>query len=323
MPVDFMAVLQAGQGLVPDMREQLFQDRQRRQQSDVNNLKIEQARQTQQRQGQLQQDLAGAVQSGDPRAIARLMAKYPEFADQIKPGWEALSKDAQQTNITQTGVIYERVRNGDVKGAADMLRKRYDADLAAGQADETTKEVIDALDSGDPQQIKVAAGTLGIMLAAATGEKFTDTYGKLNPTDAKSPFSKEYEDRVRLFGKKAADAWVKIQDAKVFSVNPGGSLQTFKADTTGATPDEEGGDLSTGAGGVPAPALGPNGLPSVLTPEQYRVTAQELGKAKTDKWMRDNGITIAKTPRVQATQTVSGKTYYQIDGRWFDNAEGR
>lgn len=317
MPVDFMAVLQAGQGLVPDMREQLFQDRQRRQQSDVNNLKIEQARQTQQRQGQLQQDLAGAVQSGDPRAIARLMAKYPEFADQIKPGWEALSKDAQQTNVTQTGVIYERVRNGDVKGAADMLRKRYDADLAAGQADETTKEVIDALDSGDPQQIKVAAGTLGIMLAAATGEKFTDTYGKLNPTDAKSPFSKEYEDRVRLFGKKAADAWVKIQDAKVFSVNPGGSLQTFKADTTGATPDEEGGDPSTGAG--------PNGN-GTLTQAQYRAIADTLGESQAKQYVRDNGLSVGGTstaPRVQATQTVSGKTYYQIDGRWFDNAEGR
>lgn len=254
MPVDFMSVLKAGQGLVPDMREQLWQDQQRNQQNDVNNLKIEQARQTQQRQGQLQQDLAGAVQSGDPRAIARLMAKYPEFAGQIKPSWEALSKDAQQTNVTQTGVIYERVRNGDVKGAADMLRKRYDADLAAGQADETTKEVIDALDSGDPQQIKVAAGTLGIMLAAATGEKFTDTYGKLNPTDAIDPLEKKYNFILRTKGQEAADRFLDVQSDEAIAVQAGGSVFK-KSDVLGVggpqvTQNPRGGDQSTGGQGV-------------------------------------------------------------------------
>lgn len=354
MPVDFMAVLQAGQGLVPDMREQLFQDRQRRQQSDVNNLKIEQARQTQQRQGQLQQDLAGAVQSGDPRAIARLMAKYPEFADQIKPGWEALSKDAQQTNITQTGVIYERVRNGDVKGAADMLRKRYEADLAAGQADETTKEVIDALDSGDPQQIKVAAGTLGIMLAAATGEKFTDTYGKLNPTDAIDPLEKKYNFILRTKGQEAADRFLAVQSDEAIAVQAGGSVFK-KSDILGvgggmgggirptreqeaeservraifpnapefATDNPRGGDQSTGMGGVPAPALGANGMPTTLTPQQYQAIVDVKGKAATDAWAQRNGVTVqgaSQQPvRVRSVQEArklpSGTMFVTPDGR--------
>lgn len=45
---------------------------------------------------------------------------------------------------------------------------------------------------------------------------------------------------------------------------------------------------------TPPPRLGSNGLPAVLTPEQYQATVNAMGKAQTDEWMRRNGIRIGQ-----------------------------
>lgn len=319
MPVDFMAVLQAGQGLVPDLREQLWQDRQRNEVLQAKRIETQNLQAAQVRKQQFQTDISAAVQSGDPRAIGLLMAKYPEFADQVKPGWQALSEDARRANLTQTGMVYERARNGDTKGAAALLRKRYEADVAAGQGDETTKEILDALEGDDPQAQKVAIGSLGFLIAADDPSKFAETYGKLNPTDAKSAFAKEYNDRVGLFGKAAADQWAATQDEKFIPVQAGGSV--FRAsDLMQPTQTAKGGDQSTGMGGVPAPALGANGMPSVLTSQQYQAIVDVKGKAATDEWAARNGVTVQSAPiRVRSVQEArklpSGTTFITPDGR--------
>lgn len=41
---------------------------------------------------------------------------------------------------------------------------------------------------------------------------------------------------------------------------------------------------------TPSPALGDNGLPALLTPQQYQVTVDQMGKDATDAWMARNGI---------------------------------
>lgn len=66
---------------------------------------------------------------------------------------------------------------------------------------------------------------------------------------------------------------------------------------------------------TPAPALGGNGLPQFLTPDQYQATVQAMGREKTDAWLSKNNIPVGKS--------VGGKTYYQINGKWYDNPEGR
>jgi len=292
MELDYANILNAGQSLQGDLQQQMFLNDQRKAQTQARQLQMAALQQKQEREAAFRAAAQVAAQSADPKAIGDLMVQFPEFADQIKPAWQALSDQAMKRNLTQSGTIFVRAKNGDAKGAAALLRQRYEADMAAGQADPSDKELIDALESGDPAKVQQATATIGFSIAALDPSKFSETYGKLFPADAKSTFSKEYEDRVRLFGKKAADAWVKVQDAKVFSVNPGGSLQSLSADTVGNPQTAEGGDQSTGMGGVTAPALGANGLPATLTPEQYRVTSDALGKAKTDAWMKENGITI-------------------------------
>lgn len=318
MALDYAGIINAGAGLMGGLREQLAMEDQRNALMQDRAKKLEQSRIAEQRQAAFRAAAQQAAASADPRAIGNLMIQFPEFADQIKPGWDALSEDAKRRNLTQSGTIFMRAKNGDTKGAAALLRQRYEADLAAGQADPGDKELIDALESGDPVKVQQATATIGFSIAAYDPSKFSETYGKLFPADAKSAFSKEYEDRMRLFGKKAADAWVKVQDTKVFSVNPGGSLQTFKANTVGNPQTAEGGDQSTGGGG-------PNGN-GTLTQAQFQAIVGTMGKKAALEYVQREGLTvggITSAPRYTATQTVSGTTYYQIDGRWFDNPEGR
>lgn len=360
MALDYAGIINAGAGLMGGLREQLAMEDQRNALMQDRAKKLEQSRIAEQRTAAFREAAARAAQSSDPKAIGNLMIQFPEFADQIKPGWDALSEDAKRRNLTQSGTIFMRAKNGDTKGAAALLRQRYEADLAAGQADPGDKELIDALESGDPVKVQQATATIGFSIAAYDPSKFSETYGKLFPADATTTVQKEYQWRVQQFGKAKADEWLAVQDTKLVPVEKGG--QVFDAaDIIGArgggfgggivaTPEQQaeservramfpdapqfatdnpkGGDQSTGMGGVPAPALGPNGLPTTLTPDQYRVTVDALGKDKTDAWMRDNGITVenvarggtAQAPvRVRSVQEArklpSGTLFVTPDGR--------
>ena len=336
MALDYASILQAGQNLVPDLQEQMMrkQEVQLRQaalqgQQQQRALQVQAAAEKQRREAEFRARLAGVVDSNDPRAIGKLMMEFPEFADSIKPGYDALSNEARTRNLTQLGSAYQLATGGDSKGAAAVLRKRYDADVAAGQADETTKELLDALESDDPVQQRRAASTLGMVIAAQDPAKFTDAFKALNPSEKIDPTQREYEWRVRQFGQASADQWLAVQDTKLVPVQEGGSVYNA-ADLVPparsgfgggivATPDQQaesdrfremypdasqfaddprdraqpkGGDLSDPRQGVPAPALQANGLPASLTPEQYQATVRSMGKAQTDAWLKANGITV-------------------------------
>lgn len=43
---------------------------------------------------------------------------------------------------------------------------------------------------------------------------------------------------------------------------------------------------------TPAPQMNASGVPTFLTPDQYRVTVEALGKERTDDWMRRHNIRI-------------------------------
>jgi len=228
--LDYASIMKAGQGLVPDLQEQMFlaeQNRvmrdQRQAQTALNQFSLQQKQQQATREQQFQAEMADAVESGDPRKISALMVKYPEFSDKLKPGWDAYSKEGRQKALTNYGTVYVRAQNGDYSGAADQLQAIHDANVAAGQPDEDTPQIIAALRSDDPVQRKIAIGTLGFAISANDPDKFAETYGKLHPTDAKTTVQKEYEWRVANKGQAAADAWLATQDEQIVTVVPGGS----------------------------------------------------------------------------------------------------
>lgn len=376
MALDYAAIMQAGQNLVPDIAQQTMQRQELQlrqealaQQAQQRQLAVEAARAKQAREGDFRARLAGVIDSNDPRAISRLMMEYPEFADSIKPGYEALAADVKARNLTQLGSAYQLATNGDFKGAAGILQRRYDADAAAGQGDETTKELLDAFNGDDPVAARRAATTLGMVIAAHDPSKFNETYKALNPSEKIDPTQREYEWRVRQFGQEQADRWLAVQDTKLVPVQEGGSVYNA-ADLVGGgvSPTQKGGDPAA-RGGVPATGgaierAALSAVPGAMVTSRQRSPAKnaEVGGVPDSFHLTDQardfvppkGMSMAalhgklkaalpgfdvinegdhvhvepasrggKQSAQVITKTISGKTYYQINGRWFDNPEGR
>lgn len=184
MPLeDYGALLQSGYNSVPDYSKQLaFQVglQQEKLQNQLIQSQIASAATKQQRAHMFDQDLASAM--SDPRAdnISALIMKYPEFADQIKGGWDVRDKAANQADLTTMGEIYSAASSGNTELAAKIARQRYEADKASGNADPGDLEVVSALESGDPEKVKSAIGMIGVHIAAKTGpEHFGSVYGSL------------------------------------------------------------------------------------------------------------------------------------------------
>lgn len=248
MPLDYASIMQAGQNLVPDLQEQMFKSEQnrllsdqRRTQAAVGQFGLQQKQAEFSRRQQFQADVAAAIESKDPRAITSLMVKYPEFANELKVGQEAVSEQGKMLNLTTMGTIYTRLQSGDKLGAAKALKARIAADKAAGIDTADDEELLAGIESDDPAQQQVALGTVGMMIAAVNPDKWAETHRALNPTEAKSGFEKEYEYRVRTFGKAQADQWAAAQEV---TVGPQGGVVVNKMDFVNG-------------GGAPAPVATP------------------------------------------------------------------
>lgn len=215
MPVDLLGVAQAGANLVGDLQQQLMQRDSLRLQQQNQQLKLQQDQREQARLAEYRQAITQASQSGRASDIAQVMAQFPEFADKLKPSWEGLREDELRANRTQTGSAYIRASKGDYQGAAQIIKRRLDADRAAGQADEVTQQIYDALNSDNEQERKFAAFTLGGILAADDPE----TFKALDPNAGKTADQKNYEWRVGQFGKEYADRRDAIDSDKFVPVD--------------------------------------------------------------------------------------------------------
>lgn len=324
MPLDYANTLAAGRSLVPDLRQQLLQgeamDMQREQfqwQRDLMEQKRQQLQQETQEQAAYKEHLEQALLSGDPKAIMRLMARFPQMAEGIKPLWESMDEQQRTADLTQAGTAFARAQAGDLGGAAAIIRQRVEADRAAGVTDPTDEAVLAGLESDDPIQQRAAIATIGIHVAALTGDKFSETYGKMNPADAKTGVQKEYDWRVAQFGQESADRWLATQDESLVAVEPGGSVYR-KSDFVGAgAPQPGGGDQSTGSGAAP-PADGPLGpwieqVAGISASPRGRVRAS--GVAGT--YHADDNARDFPTPSV-AQNVAEGRRLKALFGPSFD-----
>lgn len=297
--LDYASIISAGQGLVPNLRQQMMQDEQMRMQREQRQLALADAQTKQARQNLFRGKLGAASASGDPRAIAQLMIEFPEFAEQLKTGASALSEEARTRNLTQGGSIYARANSGDLPGAATLLEQRYNADLAAGHADPEDKEILDGLRSDDPIKRKAAVATMGIHLAAIAGpDKFAEIYGKLNPAEKTSPVMREYEDRVGRFGKQAADQWLAVQDTKLIPVQAGGSVYNAADLVPGGSP------APTQPKGGDQPAAAP--VAGFTMPVTGGTFTSGFGASRDGGSRRHNGLDIAAPAGSPVTPIAPG-----------------
>lgn len=259
--LDFASILSAK--LMPDYQEQMLarqqadaQTQQADNQRQLIALKVAEEQRKAQAQAAFEAERDQVLLKPDPHSLAMLALKYPDQFKGAKDGFDMLDADRKTNDLTQMGAVYSRAKEGDYAGAAASLRTRIDADKAAGQDVTEDEHIATALESGDPIQQRAALGTIGMHIAAIAPKEFAETYGKLNGGgENASAFAKEYNDRVGLFGKAAADAWAEQQDTKLVPVQAGGKVFSYGGGTTGTAGYGDGtpsGGPSQPKGGDPA-----------------------------------------------------------------------
>ena len=258
--LNYGAILQAGQSLVPDMRQQAMQDEAFAMQRDEHAMRREMLAQrqaemqrAQERQAQFQPAFEQALMSENPRDMMMLMARYPEFRDQVKPIWEDMDDRQKRSNLTAMGSVASRALAGDMAGAADMLETRVQADRAAGVADPADEALLASLRSDDPVEQQIARNSMIAEIAMLPdGDKFLKA---IMPEGEATTTEREYNWRRQQFGQSAADQWLATEDTSLVTVEPGGSVYNKRDFAPGVTPPaaQGGGDPSgSRAGIVPA-----------------------------------------------------------------------
>lgn len=285
--LDYGAILRSGQSLVPDL-EQQTQDRALFNAWREDRAAQQQAAQAQaERQGAFQQDLEQVMLSGNPRAIVQLIARYPEMRESIEPMYKMMNEEQRRRDTTALGSIYTNAQSGNWERAATLLQQRIDAD--GPNADPNDVAILNGLRSQNPVERTAAMATVGVLLAAATGEGFTEAFGRIGKT---SPVDVEYQDRLRRFGRAAADRWLAGQDVRPIAVEGGGSV----FDARDFAQPMGGGDPASG-GGAQAPILPRSQRPAGKTDDDLFREAREAVEQGADvnavfRQLREWGVSI-------------------------------
>lgn len=277
-PVNFATILGQAQQLVPDYQQEMLRQQlgalQTRQVGLENEqiaantrligAKMQQAQLEQQQQATFSAEAEQVIRGGDPRQIAGLIARYPQYGDQIKGAWDRMDSRIQSADLRDMGQIYAAANGGRFDLAATAMRRRIEADKAAdGQADPQDEEILKLLESPDPADQKRGAGMVSFYLAAVTGpDKFASTYGELSKGEAGftlSPGSKRYDKD----GNEIASAPFA---PRTVTLGEGQTLVEVDINGGGGGPASGGGG---GAGGSGAPRNVRNNNPGNIIDSQF------------------------------------------------------
>jgi hypothetical protein len=177
---DYGALLRSGSAAVPDYaadeaRKQLLALHRAQEQR----LTAQAQREAADELG-FQNDLTTVLAHPSAQGYSALALKHPKFAQQIKSSFEMQDKAKQDSDLQAMSEVYSAAANGKHDLATALMKRRIDADRAAGQDTTHDQAIMDALDSGDPVQQKGALGMIGVTLSAITGpDKFEQTLGAL------------------------------------------------------------------------------------------------------------------------------------------------
>jgi hypothetical protein len=248
---DYGAMIQSGMNLVPDIQKQFQQVAQTQAllaQARYADSEAAAQHEKQVRADAFQQALSGS--DGSPTAVSHLIMQFPEFADEIKKGWDVSDAASHESTLTALGEIYSAASSGDWKLAAKSAHARIEAQKASGQSDPAYDHMIGIIDKaaeGDVQSQKLAKTMLGSVIAAKTGpEHFGAVYGALKGGYTLGPGDVRVDDN----GEPVAHSPF-IQDAD-------GGLHTWDSVMGGG----QGGTPS--AAPTSAPAGGPGGFESAV-----------------------------------------------------------
>lgn len=279
-PINYAGYLGQAQQLVPNfqealLREQLgglqaqqigLQNQQIAADTRLTEAKMQQALVATQQEEEYSREFEAAIASGNPRAIASVMARYPGFGDQVKATWDRLDSRIRDADLRDMGQIYAAANGGRYDLAASALRRRIEADKAAdGQADPGDEAVLELLESQDPAQQKRGLGMVGVQLAAITGpEKFASTYGTLNEGEAGFTLSPG----ARRFDKDGNIIAEAPFAPRPISVGQGETIIEYNPNTGGGGPASSGGGNGITGAQIEQTALG--AVPGVVVTSRQR-----------------------------------------------------
>lgn len=317
MPIDQGAILRSGAALIPDLQQQLMQ----RQQMDMQrqSFGLQQAKfQTEQMEAQRElaekaaydrdMEMIGTLPAEQqPQAIASLARRFPKHSEALKRSWDMQDQALKDANFRDTSGLYFMIKNGAPDKAAAALRKRIEADRAAGQDTEDDEAIALALESGDPAEINRAMAAVTAQLQIAAGpDKFAAISGVVDPGGTE--FEKQYEYIKEQFGQDAADNFARNKyDPFVESNNKYGTTFYRSSDLAGGTPPQQGqtggggdtgGSVSGGKGKPVADAktVARSLFPNIAITDHKRDPNSALGKANPGSWHNKSGAAIDVKP---------------------------
>ena len=322
---DPSAILRGGAALLPDLAAQIAQSRQldiQQQQAGTASLGLQRQLLDDQREQATANAYAADVVAisrlplmQQPQALAALMAKYPKQSEALKRAYDTQDEAIKGADFRAAAEVYSFVQNGAPEKAAALIRKRIDADKAAGLDTSDDEDIALALESGDPAKVQEAAAQIGWQLSTAAGpEKFAATYGAVNPTTS---LTTNYQ-------------WLKSQgrdqdaeDLLENEVNPIYPITTPTGVTAATAKELRGGGgrpqpqapaSATGVRGEPVSDAGSiaKGLfPGIEITQQRRDPNSALGKANPKSWHNRTGAAIDVVP-------IKGMTFAQYVKRFAD-----
>lgn len=344
--VDQGAILRSGAALIPDLQAQLAQQQQldiQRQQANTASLGLQRQLMEDQREQATANAYAADVaaigklpREAQPQAIVALMAKYPKQSEALKRAYDAQDETVKASDFRAAAEVYSLVQNGATDKAAALIRKRIDADKAAGLDTSDDEDIAVALESGDPAKIQQAAAQIGWQLSTAAGpEKFAATFGALD--GKKTEFERQYEYIKQNFGEAEAENFARNKyDPFVESNNKYGTTFYRSSDLAGMGGNNivagENDSLNAGVDrirnpidrsarsgnsgdrGAPvanAASVAKSLFPDIEITQQRRDPNSSLGKANPNSWHNKSGAAIDVRP-------IKGMTFAQYVKRFAD-----
>lgn len=163
-------------GNIPNPADTFLQGMQQGQaQQQADALRMQQQQQMQAQQA-MQSELAAAA--SDPRKIPGLMVRYPQLAEKLKVGLDAMSADEQRGQLQHGAEVASALASGRTDVAIKALRTRAEALRASGdEQGAKTSEDYATWAENDPTSLLSAA--IGWMNAIPGGDKVSDGILKL------------------------------------------------------------------------------------------------------------------------------------------------
>lgn len=251
----------------------------------------------------------------------KVMQMFPEEAKGLTEQWSAMDKVAKETMFSAGADAFALIRpnaEGKIDAAPAVAKLEEYAAAAENSGDKAGAQKFRDMAAYVKQNPDAGRATIGTVLSTWDPErakKLMDFGGGGDVAD----LDKGYALNVKLYGKAQADAWRKAEEAKKGIITATGPLGTSYVPALKVAPMLAAGTVAGPSPEGPGPVeTRADGNPAFLTPAQYQATVAAMGKERTDEYLKTNGIAV-----IEDKATVSGKVYYKIGGKWFDNPEGR